>query len=88
MPASPYGQTLDAELDQLRKAGCAKIYREKVTRVQPDRRELPKMLKALVPVDVVVAVITGVPVLFALSPPPETALARTNPARIVLVNHR
>ena len=28
---STYGQTLDAQLEQLRKAGCTKIYREKVT---------------------------------------------------------
>jgi DNA invertase Pin-like site-specific DNA recombinase len=26
-----YGQTLDAQLEQLRGAGCPKIYREKVT---------------------------------------------------------
>ena len=28
---SIYGQTLDAQLEQLRGAGCTKIYREKVT---------------------------------------------------------
>jgi DNA invertase Pin-like site-specific DNA recombinase len=28
---STYGQTLDARLEQLRGAGCTKIYREKVT---------------------------------------------------------
>ena len=50
---STYGQTLDAQLDQLRGAGCAKIYREKVTGAHSDRRELLKMLKALVPGDVV-----------------------------------
>jgi DNA invertase Pin-like site-specific DNA recombinase len=27
---STYGQTLDAQLEQLRGAGCTKIYREKV----------------------------------------------------------
>jgi DNA invertase Pin-like site-specific DNA recombinase len=48
-----YGQTLDARLDQLRGAGCAKIYREKVTGARPDRRELLKLLKALGPGDVV-----------------------------------
>ena len=54
MPASvPYGQTLDAQLEQLRKAGCAKIYREKPTGVRPDRRELLKLLKALTPGDAV-----------------------------------
>ena len=42
---STYGQTLDAQLEQLRKAGCTKIYREKVTGARADRRELLKMLK-------------------------------------------
>ena len=51
---STYGQTLDSQLEQLRKAGCtAKIYREKVTGAHNDRRELLKMLKALAPGDVV-----------------------------------
>ena len=39
---STYGQTLDAQLEQLRKAGCAKIYREKATGARADRRELLK----------------------------------------------
>ena len=42
---STYGQTLDAQLDQLRKAGCTKIYREKVTGARADRRELLRLLK-------------------------------------------
>src|SRR5438270_6446061 len=50
---STSGQTLDAQLEQLRGAGCTKIYREKVTGAHNDRRELLKMLKALVPGDVV-----------------------------------
>src|SRR5277367_701684 len=50
---STYGQTLGAQLDQLRAAGCAKIYREKVTGARPDRRELLRLLKALGPGDVV-----------------------------------
>src|SRR5712692_2536447 len=51
---STYGQTLDAQLEQLRGAGCTtKIYREKVTGAHSDRRELLKMLKALAPGDVV-----------------------------------
>jgi DNA invertase Pin-like site-specific DNA recombinase len=50
---STYGQTLDAQLDQLRKAGCTKICREKVTGALADRRELLKLLKAVVPGDVV-----------------------------------
>jgi hypothetical protein len=50
---STYGQTHDAQLDQLRKAGCTKIFREKVTGARADRRELLKMLKAVAPGDVV-----------------------------------
>src|SRR2546430_6364580 len=50
---STYGQTLDAQLDQLRGAGCTKIYREKVTGAHSDRRELLKMLAALAAGDVV-----------------------------------
>ena len=50
---STYGQTLDAQLDQLRGAGCAKIYREKVTGARADRRELLKLLKAITPGDLV-----------------------------------
>jgi DNA invertase Pin-like site-specific DNA recombinase len=37
----------------LRKAGCTKIYREKVTGARADRRELLKMLKAITTGDVV-----------------------------------
>ena len=50
---STYWQTLDAQLDQLRKAGCRRIYREKVTGAKADRRELLKMLKSAAPGDVV-----------------------------------
>jgi DNA invertase Pin-like site-specific DNA recombinase len=50
---STYGQTLDAQLEQLRAEGCAKVYREKASGARPDRRELPKLLKALAPGDVV-----------------------------------
>jgi DNA invertase Pin-like site-specific DNA recombinase len=50
---SIYGQTLDAQLAQLRGAGCTKIYREKVTGAHNDRRELLKLLKAIAPGDVV-----------------------------------
>jgi DNA invertase Pin-like site-specific DNA recombinase len=50
---STYGQTLDAQLAQLQAEGCAKIYRERANGPQPDRRELLKLLKALVPSDVV-----------------------------------
>jgi DNA invertase Pin-like site-specific DNA recombinase len=50
---STYGQTLGAQLDQLRGAGCAKIYREKATGARPDRRELLRLLRAIAPGDVV-----------------------------------
>jgi len=44
---STYGQTLDAQLEQLRAEGCVKIYREKTPGARPDRRELLRMLKAV-----------------------------------------
>jgi len=50
---STYGQTLDAQLDQLRADGCKPIYREKVTGARADRRELLKLLKAISPGDMV-----------------------------------
>ena len=50
---STYGQTLDAQLEQLSGAGCTKIFREKVMGVHSDRRQLLKMLDALAPGDVV-----------------------------------
>jgi len=50
-----HGQTLDAQLEQLRAAGCANrnIYREKVTGARADLREVLRMLKALAPGDIV-----------------------------------
>ena len=48
---STYGHTLNAQLEQLRGAGCTKIYREKVTGAHSDRRGLLKMLNALAPGD-------------------------------------
>jgi hypothetical protein len=52
---SSYGQTLDAQVEQLRADGCVEIYYEKVSDVRTDRRELLKLLKALTPGDVVIA---------------------------------
>ena len=46
---STYGQTLDAQLDQLRADGCAKLYHEKASGAQADRRELLKLLKTSFP---------------------------------------
>ena len=50
---STCGQTLDAQLEQLRAEGCAKICREKASGAQADRRELIRMVKDLAPSDVV-----------------------------------
>ena len=50
---STYGQTLDAQLEQLRADGCAKMYREKASGAQADRRELLRMLKDITPGGVV-----------------------------------
>src|SRR5215213_187099 len=49
---STYGQTLDAQLAQLKAQGCSKVYREKASGAQADRRELLKLLKAIAPGDV------------------------------------
>jgi DNA invertase Pin-like site-specific DNA recombinase len=46
-------QTLDAQLEQLRREGCAKIFREKASGAQADRRQLLRLLKGLTPGDVV-----------------------------------
>ena len=56
---STYGQTLDAQLEQLKAAGCAKIFREKATGARPDRRELLKMLKYVAPGDVVTVTVAA-----------------------------
>jgi DNA invertase Pin-like site-specific DNA recombinase len=50
---STYGQTLDAQLEQLKAAGCGQVYRETASGAQPDRRQLNRMLKALGAGDVV-----------------------------------
>jgi DNA invertase Pin-like site-specific DNA recombinase len=50
---STIGQTLAAQLDQLKAEGCNKIYREKASGAQADRRELQKLLKTLASSDVV-----------------------------------
>ena len=48
-----HGQTLDAQLEQLRAEGGGRIYREEASRAQADRRELLKLLKRVAPGDVV-----------------------------------
>ena len=50
---STYDQTLNAQLEQLRGAGCGHVYCEKTSKAQADRRELQRMLMALAPGDVV-----------------------------------
>src|SRR6202522_211167 len=50
---STYGQTLDAQLEQLRAWACAKVYKEKASGARADRRELQRLLKDLAPGDVV-----------------------------------
>jgi DNA invertase Pin-like site-specific DNA recombinase len=50
---STYGQTLDAQLAQLRQQGCTRIYREKASGAQSDRRELLRLLKSVAPGDLV-----------------------------------
>jgi DNA invertase Pin-like site-specific DNA recombinase len=51
---STYGQTLDAQLEQLKAEGCAKVFQEKASGARADRRELMKLLKAIEPGDLVV----------------------------------
>jgi hypothetical protein len=52
MSAQHLRQTLGAQLDQLRAAGCTRICREKVLRAQPDRPEVLKPLNTISPSDV------------------------------------
>ena len=51
---STVGQTLEAQLDQLKAAGCSRIYREKVSGAKVDRKELGRLLKSLATGDQVV----------------------------------
>ena len=51
---STYGQTLDAQLEQLRREGCAKVFREKASGAQADRRQLLQLLKGMTRGDVVI----------------------------------
>ncbi|MDR3487395.1 MAG: recombinase family protein [Bradyrhizobium sp.] len=51
---STYGQELDIQLEQLRAAGCARIFQEKESGARDDRRELKRLLRALRPGDVVI----------------------------------
>src|SRR3954452_21310550 len=59
MPAYGYarvstdGQTLDAQVAQLKAAGAEKVFREKVSEARADRPELARLMRALSPGDVV-----------------------------------
>jgi DNA invertase Pin-like site-specific DNA recombinase len=50
---STSGQTLDAQVAQLRSADCSPIFKDTASGARADRRELQKMLAALQPGDVV-----------------------------------
>jgi DNA invertase Pin-like site-specific DNA recombinase len=49
---STYGQTLDAQLQQFRAEGCAKVYREKASGAKTDRTRLRRILDQLATGDV------------------------------------
>ncbi len=51
---STVGQTLEAQLDQLKAAGCSRVYREKVSGAKVDRKELGKLVKSIAAGDQVV----------------------------------
>ena len=44
---STVGQTLEAQLGQLKMAGCSRVLREKVSGAKVDRKERGKLLKSL-----------------------------------------
>jgi len=48
------GQSLDAQLEQLRKAKCTKIFREKISGARADRAQLARLLKVIKAGDVVI----------------------------------
>ena len=48
------GQSVDAQVRQLRDAGCEKIYRETASGVKADRAQLGRVVAALGPGDVLV----------------------------------
>jgi DNA invertase Pin-like site-specific DNA recombinase len=53
-PVSTVGQTLEAQLEQLKAAGCSRVYREEVSGAKVDRKELGKLVKSIAAGDQVV----------------------------------
>jgi DNA invertase Pin-like site-specific DNA recombinase len=51
---STHGQTLEAQIEQLRAAGCRTVYREKASGARADRPQLKRLLKALSQGDTVI----------------------------------
>ena len=51
---STLGQSLDRQMDDLKKAGCERIYSEKVSAVKKERPEFARMMDALREGDVVI----------------------------------
>jgi DNA invertase Pin-like site-specific DNA recombinase len=51
---STNGQTLDAQVTQLEAAGCARVFREKVSGAKANRAELKKLVRALQGGDIMV----------------------------------
>ena len=45
------GQTLDAQIAQLKAAGAEKVFREKISGARADRPELSRLLRKLAPGD-------------------------------------
>jgi DNA invertase Pin-like site-specific DNA recombinase len=51
---STNGQDLAGQMAELQAAGCAKIYREKVSGAKTDRQQLARLLRAIEPGDVLI----------------------------------
>ena len=41
------GQSLDAQVDELKSSGCQKIFREKISGAKADRKELARLMAKL-----------------------------------------
>ncbi|SNS40779.1 Resolvase, N terminal domain [Anaerovirgula multivorans] len=51
---STQDQNLDRQIDQLKEAGCEKIFREKITATKKDRPELDRLLDQIRPGDTII----------------------------------